>query len=71
MNAASDTSSLVSIERLIEQEQLGIEVLHPGGLALTAEFARLCGIREGTKVLKSPRAREKLPAFSPPSSVRG
>ena len=52
MTKLYNTPSRVSIERLIEQEQLGIEVLHPGGLALTAEFARLCGIREGTKVLE-------------------
>jgi ubiquinone/menaquinone biosynthesis C-methylase UbiE len=46
------TGDLVSIERLIENEDLGIEVLHPGGLALSTEFARQCHIRNGTQVLE-------------------
>ena len=46
------TGDLVSIERLIENEDLGIEILHPGGLALSTEFARLCQIRNGTRVLE-------------------
>jgi hypothetical protein len=46
------TGDLVSIERLIENEDLGIDVLHPGGLALSTEFARQCHIRNGTEVLE-------------------
>jgi SAM-dependent methyltransferase len=46
--AVSETASL---EHLIESEDLGLEVLHPGGLALTAELARLCGMGQGAKVL--------------------
>ena len=33
-----------SLEHLIESEDLGLEVLHPGGLVNHPEFARLCGI---------------------------
>jgi len=40
-----------SLEHLLESEDLGIEVLHPGGLALTVELARLCHIGRGTRVL--------------------
>jgi arsenite methyltransferase len=46
------SSGRPSIERLIENEDLGIEILHPGGLALTVEFARLCGVREDAQVLE-------------------
>jgi SAM-dependent methyltransferase len=41
-----------SLERLIEDEDLGIEVLHPGGLALSKEFAHQCGLRRGARVLE-------------------
>jgi len=40
-----------SLESLIESEDLGIEGLHPGGLAITRELAGLCGITAGTRVL--------------------
>lgn len=40
-----------SIEHLIEGVDLGIETLHPGGLALTSDLAHLCGIRRGLRVL--------------------
>lgn len=40
-----------SLERLIESEDLGLELLHPGGLEITRELARLCGIDRGTSVL--------------------
>lgn len=40
-----------SLEQLIETEDLGIEVLHPGGLDITRELAGLCEIRQGTSVL--------------------
>lgn len=40
-----------SLESLIESENLGLEVLHPGGLDVTMELAELCRIGEGTTVL--------------------
>jgi len=40
-----------SLEALIEGEDLGLEVLHPGGLEITRELAELCRVGEGTKVL--------------------
>jgi SAM-dependent methyltransferase len=45
------TSDKASLERLIETEDLGIEVLHPGGLDITGELAALCEIGPGTNVL--------------------
>jgi SAM-dependent methyltransferase len=44
-------SETPSLEHLIESEDLGLEVLHPGGLALTSELARLCGADHKTQVL--------------------
>jgi SAM-dependent methyltransferase len=40
-----------SLESLIESEDLGLEVLHPGGLEITRELAELCKVREDTSVL--------------------
>lgn len=40
-----------SIERLVESMDLGIQVLHPGGLEVTREMADLAGIAEGSEVL--------------------
>lgn len=40
-----------SLENLIETEDLGFEILHPGGLDTTGELARLCGVAEGATVL--------------------
>jgi arsenite methyltransferase len=40
-----------SLETLLESEDLGLEVLHPGGLEITKELAELCHIQEGSKVL--------------------
>jgi len=40
-----------SLENLIEGEDLGLEVLHPGGLDITKELAELCHIGKDTKVL--------------------
>ena len=40
-----------SLESLVESEDLGFEILHPGGLEITRELARLCGIQKGTYVL--------------------
>ena len=40
-----------SLENLVENADLGVEVLHPGGLELTRELAALCHVGEDTKVL--------------------
>jgi SAM-dependent methyltransferase len=40
-----------SLEALIESEDLGLEILHPGGLEITKELADLCHIDRGTIVL--------------------
>jgi ubiquinone/menaquinone biosynthesis C-methylase UbiE len=40
-----------SLENLVERENLGLEVLHPGGLEITKELATLCHIGKGSKVL--------------------
>lgn len=39
------------LERLIESEDLGLEVLHPGGLEITKELAELCKIGKDSFVL--------------------
>lgn len=40
-----------SLEHLLETDDLGLDVLHPGGMDITRELAALCGIGEGTSVL--------------------
>lgn len=40
-----------SLESLIESESIGMEILHPGGLEITAELARMCGIDKASTVL--------------------
>lgn len=40
-----------SLEHLIESEDLGLEVLHPGGVAITLELACLCHVGRDTWVL--------------------
>ncbi len=40
-----------SLENLIEGEDLGFEILHPGGLEITQELANLCNIHAGSFVL--------------------
>jgi arsenite methyltransferase len=40
-----------SLEALIEGEDLGLEVLHPGGLEITRELAEQCHVRKGARVL--------------------
>jgi arsenite methyltransferase len=40
-----------SLESLIESEDLGLEVLHPGGLEITRELAEFCHIGKETFVL--------------------
>ncbi len=41
-----------SLENLIESEDVGLEILHPGGLEITRELAELCHIGKDTKVLE-------------------
>ena len=41
-----------SLENLIENEDLGIESLHPGGLETTQELAKLCQIGKNISVLE-------------------
>lgn len=43
--------NLPSLENLVESENLGVEILHPGGLEITNELARMCGIGKETVVL--------------------
>jgi ubiquinone/menaquinone biosynthesis C-methylase UbiE len=45
------TESKPSLEGLLESADLGIEVLHPGGLEMTRELAELCRIGKGSMVL--------------------
>lgn len=40
-----------SLENLIESEDFGFEILHPGGLEITQELANLCGVEKDTFVL--------------------
>ncbi len=40
-----------TLEHVLETEDFGIEVLHPGGLEITRELAELCAIGDGTAVL--------------------
>ncbi len=40
-----------SLENLVEGEELGFEILHPGGMSITQELADLCGVAKGTSVL--------------------
>ena len=40
-----------SLEQLVESENLGVEILHPGGLEITRELAELCHIGKGANVL--------------------
>lgn len=40
-----------SLENLIEAEDLGLEILHPGGLQITRELGELCRISSTSQVL--------------------
>lgn len=40
-----------SLENLVENEDLGLDILHPGGLDITQQLARLCQIGQDTSVL--------------------
>lgn len=51
MIEARSESLQPSLEHLIETEDVGLEVFHPGGRELTLEVARACGVGEGITVL--------------------
>ncbi len=40
-----------NLESLIEEEDLGIDILHPGGFETAGRLAEMCEIEEGKKVL--------------------
>jgi SAM-dependent methyltransferase len=40
-----------SLENFLESEDIGLEILHPGGLAVTEEMAAACHIGPGSRVL--------------------
>lgn len=44
-------SNGASLEALVEAEDLGLEVLHPGGLEITRELADLCHVGRESRVL--------------------
>ena len=48
----TDQKKRASLENLVENEDLGVESLHPGGLDTTKELARLCQIGKDTSVLE-------------------
>ena len=52
MTAKREQVKPPSLENLIEDEDIGLEVLHPGGLDITRELAQLCHISLGSKVLE-------------------
>jgi ubiquinone/menaquinone biosynthesis C-methylase UbiE len=47
----SQAKTRPSLENLIESENLGFEILHPGGLEITEELANLCRIGKESYVL--------------------
>lgn len=49
MSVRSDSGA--SLERIVEAGDLGLEVLHPGGMQVTRELAEFCDIGEGDRVL--------------------
>jgi len=49
--AKTDIENRPSLESFIENEGVGLEILHPGGLEITGELAELCHIGKGLKVL--------------------
>ncbi len=51
MRSPGSQSERPSMEKLIETEDIGIEILHPGGMEITRELAEHCGIRKGSRVL--------------------
>lgn len=48
---AREDKTRPSLENLVESDNLGLEVLHPGGLELTGELAVLCQVGKETKLL--------------------
>ncbi len=51
MKGDSPKRELPSLENLVEAENLGLEILHPGGAEVTRELAALAAIAPGTRVL--------------------
>lgn len=45
------THDIPSLENLVEGEDLGLQVLHPGGLEITRELAELCHVGKDTRLL--------------------
>lgn len=41
-----------SLESLVENDDIGLDIFHPGGNEITLELAKLCGIKENHKVLE-------------------
>jgi hypothetical protein len=58
-----------SLEKLIETIDLGLEVLHPGGLEITRELAMLCHIGHQAKVLDVASGTAKVLVFCKESLV--
>lgn len=48
---SANTEGRASLENLLESEDLGLDVLHPGGLDITRELAERCAVSAGTSVL--------------------
>jgi SAM-dependent methyltransferase len=51
MKMAQVDNNRPSLENLIENENLGVEILHPGGLEITNELALMCQVGKETTVL--------------------
>ena len=49
--ASSSMPSKASLEALIESCDVGIELFHPGGSAITVELAERCHVQRGSKVM--------------------
>jgi arsenite methyltransferase len=45
------TNKSPSLENLLENVDIGLEILHPGGLEITRELAHLCHVGAGARVL--------------------
>ncbi len=41
-----------SLESLVENDDIGLDIFHPGGTNITLELAKLCGIKKNHKVLE-------------------
>jgi arsenite methyltransferase len=51
MNTDRTKKKSPSLETLVENEDLALDILHPGGLDITRELALLCRIKNGSSVL--------------------